>query len=100
MQKAEGRGREARGGTKKRRMERLAFKIFAIVMGSPGLYEWNAKVGRLFQRFITRDGKIGKLGATLSRVAPPLGAWTSGRDLRPIARRSFRELWRDGLADE
>lgn len=104
MQKAEGRelGQEAGagGGTRKRRMERLAFRIFGVVMGSPGLYEWSAKVGRLFQRFVTRQGRIGKVGATLSRVAPPLGAWTSGRDLRPIAGRSFRELWRDGMGDE
>lgn len=104
MQKAESREQwqtaESRDGTKKRRMERLAFKIFATVMRSPGLYEWNAKVGRLFQRLVMRQGKIGKVGATLSRVAPPLGAWTSGRDMRPIASQSFRELWRDGLADE
>lgn len=103
-EKAEGSewGQEAGAGgrIKKHRMERLAFKIFAIVMGRPGLYEWNAKVGRLFQGLVTREGRIGKVGATLSRVAPPLGAWTNGRDMRPIAKRSFRELWRDGLADE
>jgi L-lactate dehydrogenase complex protein LldF len=102
-QKAEGRERgreEGKDRTKKRRVERLAFKIFATVMRSPGLYAWNVKIARLFQRFIARDGRIGKVGAALSRVAPPLGAWTSGRDMRPIASRSFRELWRDGLGDE
>jgi L-lactate dehydrogenase complex protein LldF len=90
----------AGGRIKKKRMEGLAFKIYAVVMGSPGLYEWNAKVGRLFQGFLMREGRIGKVGATLSRLAPPLGAWTSARDLRPIAQRSFRELWRDGLATD
>jgi L-lactate dehydrogenase complex protein LldF len=103
-QKAEGTEEEHEAGagdrTKKKTMERLAFKIYAFVMASPGLYEWNAKAGRLFQRLIMRDGRIGKVGAMLSRVAPPLGAWTSGRDLRPIAQRSFRELWREGLADD
>jgi L-lactate dehydrogenase complex protein LldF len=105
-QKAEGRGQEegreagAGGRIKKKRMERVAFKIYAIVMGSPGLYEWNAKVGRLLQGLIMREGRIGKVGATLSRLAPPLGAWTGARDLRPIAQRSFRELWRDGLAQD
>jgi L-lactate dehydrogenase complex protein LldF len=105
-QKAKGRGQEegqeqgAGSGITKKRMERVAFKIYAIVMGSPGLYEWNAKVGRLFQGLIMREGRIGKVGATLSRLAPPLGAWTSARDLRPIAQRSFRELWRDGLAND
>ncbi len=95
-----GAGAGAGVAIKKKRMEGVAFKVFATVMGSPGLYEWNAKVGRLFQRFVMRDGRIGRVGATLSRFAPPLGAWTSARDMRPIAPRSFRELWRDGLADE
>jgi L-lactate dehydrogenase complex protein LldF len=95
-------GKEAEAGSriKKKRMERVAFKIYAFVMGRPGLYEWNAKVGRLFQGLIMREGRIGKVGATLSRLAPPLGAWTSARDLRPIAQRSFRELWRDGLSND
>jgi L-lactate dehydrogenase complex protein LldF len=88
------------GRIKKHRMERIAFKIFGIVMGSPGLYEWNARVARLFQGLVVREGRIGKAGATLSQLAPPLGAWTNGRDMRPIAPRSFRELWRDGLADD
>ena len=81
-------------------MEGVAFKLFGIVMGSPGLYEWNAKAGRFFQRLILRDGRIGKVSGMLSRLAPPLGAWTSARDLRPMAQRSFRELWRDGLAND
>jgi L-lactate dehydrogenase complex protein LldF len=103
-QKAEGSewGQAAGAGSeiKKKTMERLAFKIFATVMRSPGLYEWNAKAGRLFQRLVTREGRIGKVGGLLSRLAPPLGAWTNGRDMRPIAGQSFRELWRDGLSDE
>jgi L-lactate dehydrogenase complex protein LldF len=88
------------GRIRKHRMERVAFKVFALVMGSPGLYEWNAKAGRLFQRLVMRDGRIGKVSGFLSRLAPPLGAWTSARDMRPIAQRSFRELWREGLADD
>jgi len=90
----------ARSGIKKHKMEGVAFKLFALMMGSPGLYEWNGKAGRLFQRLVMRDGRIGKVGATFSRLAPPLGAWTRARDMRPIAQRSFRELWRDGLAED
>ena len=88
------------GRIRKHRMERVAFKLYALVMGSPGLYERNAKAGRFFQRLVMRDGRIGKVGGILSRLAPPLGAWTSARDMRPMAQRSFRELWRDGLADD
>lgn len=56
--------------------ERLAFKIWARVMMSPALYKMSSVAGRIMQR-----------------VMPLSRAWTSGRDLRPIESRSFRDLW-------
>ena len=56
--------------------ERLAFKIWARVMMSPSLYRMGSVAGRLIQRII-----------------PISRAWTSGRDLRPIESRSFRDQW-------
>jgi L-lactate dehydrogenase complex protein LldF len=99
-QEAGGRRREAEGKVSKRRMERLAFKIWAAVMARPRLYEWSAKLSRVLQSFIVRDGKIGKVGSLLSRLAPPLGAWTRARDMRPLATPTFREQWRHELADK
>lgn len=61
-----------------RRKERLAFRLWAFVMMRPKLYEKTAIAARLFQRWFK----------------PPLKAWTSGRDLRPIETESFREHWR------
>ena len=61
-----------------RRTERLAFKLWALIMTRPWLYEKTAIAGRLFQRWF----------------APPVKAWTASRDLRPIEPRSFREQWR------
>jgi L-lactate dehydrogenase complex protein LldF len=58
--------------------ERLAFRLWARVMMSPALYKMSAVAGRLLQR-----------------VVPISRAWTSGRDLRPVERRSFHELWSD-----
>ncbi len=58
--------------------ERLAFKLWARVMMSPALYKMSAVAGRVLQR-----------------VVPISRAWTSGRDLRPVERRSFHELWSD-----
>jgi L-lactate dehydrogenase complex protein LldF len=99
-QEAGGRRREAEGKVSKRRMERLAFKIWAAVMARPRLYEWSVGLSRVLQRFIVRDGRIGKVGSLLTRLAPPLGAWTSARDLRPLATRTFREQWRGELANQ
>jgi L-lactate utilization protein LutB len=61
-----------------RRKERLAFKLWATIMMRPRLYETAAIAARFFQRWFK----------------PPLKAWTSGRDLRPIEAESFREQWR------
>jgi hypothetical protein len=57
------------------------------------LYELSARVGRIFQGLVVKNGSIGKV-----KGIPPLSAWTGGRDLRPIERESFRELWRKELA--
>ncbi len=61
-----------------RRAERMAFKLWAMIMTRPWLYEKTALAGRLFQRLFSA----------------PLPAWTSGRDLRLIEAESFREQWR------
>ena len=58
-------------------MERVAFKVWARVMMSPSLYKLGALAGRVMQG-----------------VMPLSRAWTSGRDLRPIERQSFRKLWK------
>ncbi len=100
-QEAGGSRQEARPA-KRRRLEHFAFRIWAAAMARPRLYEWSGKFLRVFQRFIVRGGKIGKLGNTLTMIAPPLGAWTKARDLRPIDARSFRERWREtnGFRDD
>ena len=58
--------------------ERLAFKMWARVMMSPGLYKLSATAARIVQR-----------------VIPVARAWTKDRDLRPIESKSFHELWND-----
>jgi L-lactate dehydrogenase complex protein LldF len=56
--------------------ERTVFKLWAMAMMSPALYKLSSRAGRLLQR-----------------IVPISRAWTSGRDLRPIESKSFRELW-------
>jgi L-lactate dehydrogenase complex protein LldF len=57
-------------------LERMAFWTFARVMTRPWLYDWLMRLVRLL------------------RIRPRVGAWTAGRDLRPLAPRSFRESFR------
>lgn len=82
---------------KSRTGERLAFKVWRSTMTRRWLYELSAKLGRMTQRLFVKDGKGRSLGG-FAKLAPPLIAWTSGRDLRPIEQRSFREQWRKELA--
>jgi len=77
---------------RKRTGERVAFKVWRITMTRPWLYTLSAKLGRIFQGLVVKDGKI-REAKGIARVAPPLTAWTGARDLRPIERQSFRELW-------
>jgi L-lactate dehydrogenase complex protein LldF len=59
-------------------------------MKRPTLYNISSKAGRLAQKPLLRDGSV--------RALPgPLGAWTDSRDLPPLAEKSFRELWREGI---
>jgi L-lactate dehydrogenase complex protein LldF len=85
-----------KGPVGRRWLERAAFRIYALVCSSPALYELSARVLRALQRASARGGRIGKGGTLRAKIAPPLAAWTEGRDAPPLAPRSFREQWREG----
>ena len=88
---------DQKGPVKKKFNERLAFRLYAFTWSHPSLYEWGARIARVFQRATVKQGRIGKISGVMAKLAPPLGAWTAGRDARPIASRTFREQWRGGL---
>jgi L-lactate dehydrogenase complex protein LldF len=87
-------GVSAEQEAKPRRFESLAFKFWAAVMTRPRWYELSGRLLRTLQRLVVRDGKIGRVDGVLRKMFPPLAAWTSARDLRPIESRTFREQWR------
>jgi L-lactate dehydrogenase complex protein LldF len=66
--------------------ERLAMRALAWTLSDARRYERAQRLARAGQRPFVRDGLIERL--------PGLGAWTDTRDLRPVARRTFREWWR------
>ncbi|HEX6971872.1 MAG TPA: LutB/LldF family L-lactate oxidation iron-sulfur protein [Limnochordia bacterium] len=69
------------------RGERWAFGLWQIVMTRPALYRAALRIARLLQRPFLRDGRM-------VRAPYPLSEWTNGRDLPPIAKRTFRDRWR------
>jgi L-lactate dehydrogenase complex protein LldF len=86
---------DQRGPVKRKMGERLAFKLYAFAWSRPRLYEWGTRAARLLQRPAVRDGRIGRVGRLVARLAPPLAAWTEWRDAPAVAPRSFREQWRE-----
>jgi L-lactate dehydrogenase complex protein LldF len=93
-------GRRQEPAVARRRLERFTFKLWAVVMTRPWVYEWSGKVARLLQHLVVRKNRIGKVGGFTSRLVPPLAAWTNARDLRPIEPKSFREQWREMNSDD
>ena len=80
---------------KPRGAERLAFRAYAFIMRRPRLFGFLTVLARHAQRVMrVGDGRGVPPGASL---VPPLAAWTAWRDLRPLAPRSFRDIWADGL---
>jgi L-lactate dehydrogenase complex protein LldF len=62
---------------KKNRLEKFSYRMFAWMMTHPRVYAWAG--------WMARHGPILNVG--------PVRAWTSQRDLPPMPRQSFRDLW-------
>ena len=66
--------------------ERAVFGAAAWAFGSPRRFAAAQKAGRAAELPLARGGLV-------RRLPPPLAGWTEGRDLRPVARETFREWW-------
>jgi L-lactate dehydrogenase complex protein LldF len=67
-------------------LERTAARAWSTLWRAPGRYRLFVRLARLGQWPFIRRGRI-------RRAPPPLAGWTRGRDLPPIAARTFRERW-------
>ncbi len=66
--------------------ETPAMRLIAWLLGGPHRFALAQRLGRVMQRPFVRGG-------TIARLPRPLAAWTSTRDLKPVARQTFREWW-------
>jgi len=65
--------------------ERLSYKAFGMLAGSPTLWAAAKKMGRLAQPL---------QGPVKGTFLDPAKAWTKTRDLPPLAKESFKEWWK------
>ncbi len=66
--------------------ERTAFRLFAFVVNRPALYGFCKRVGRMLQKLHPM---------VKGTLLDPARGWTRTRDLPPIAKRTFKEFWRE-----
>jgi L-lactate dehydrogenase complex protein LldF len=74
---------EAAGDARERRLMQAVARAFR----SERALRTAERVGRVLQRPFVR-------GTRIVSLPPPLSAWTRSRDLRPLARQSFRDWWK------
>lgn len=82
---SEGDAAKSAGG---RLTERIAIKVWAFVMRRRSLYNLAFRAAAFFQGPMLEDGK-------LKHLPLAFGGWTENRDFPALARKSFREMWRD-----
>lgn len=72
----------------------LAANGYAWLMTHPTALSAAGKIGKVAQQPFARQGRIQKL------PLPLVSQWTDGRDLPPLPKHTFRELWKRELRDE
>ena len=68
--------------------ERLSMKAFRFAMQRPWIYNLGARIGRLLQLAVVKNGRISEF------PLPPFSNWTMNRDFPALAPQSFRERWK------
>ncbi len=72
--------------------DRAGMQAFSRMMQSRASYESAGKLGSLGSNVLA-----GLSGGVIKFMPGPLAGWTNSRDFPPLAKRSFREQWRDRL---
>ncbi len=70
--------------------QQLLFKCWETLIKNRNLYELLLQVGALSQKLLPRKNHM------IQKLPYPLQGWTRGRDIRPIATKSFIRQWREG----
>ncbi|MBU1564865.1 MAG: iron-sulfur cluster-binding protein [Proteobacteria bacterium] len=72
--------------------EAYVYSFWKIVIGNPRFFRLMLRTGRFLQRPFVRKNKM------VRKMLGFAGGWTKGRDLPPLARQTFAELWKEKYA--
>ncbi len=75
--------------------EGLAFRMYSAAWSKTSRYELGNRTARFMQRFVLANGELSIAGKLIAKIAPPLARWTDYRSAPSLAKKSFREMWRE-----
>ena len=79
------------GVTRTNPSEKAIFKMWSWIIRNRQTYEFFLRAASFGQKiFPQKDGMI-------RRLPPPVAGWTRGRDIKPLADKSFMQRWKKGL---
>lgn len=75
-------------------IEKVAHSIWSRLIGNRKLYDLFFQVGRIVQKVIPKHNSM------ISKLPFPLNGWTKSRNLKPIAKKSFIQAWKEAGGNE
>lgn len=73
------------------RFESFIFRLWRFIVSSDRILRITRRILSIAQRPLIRDGRMRRI------PFPPFSRWTRKRDFPALAKRSFRDVWEDGL---
>lgn len=76
----------------KSKLEQAVFSGWALLNRHRSVYEWSLKFARLAQKVLPRKRGM------VTRLPAPFDGWSKGRDLKPLAGKTFMQSWKERKA--
>ncbi len=79
------------GVTPADRKQDLIWQAWSWIIRKRSVYDLALRLAAAGQKLMPQRGGM------IRRLPPPFSGWTQGRDLKPLAKESFRRRWKNGL---
>jgi len=69
--------------------EKALFQAWSRLIGNRRIYDLFLRISRVGQAFLQKQNGM------IQRLPPPFSGWTDGRDLTPLAEKTFMQQWKE-----